>query len=236
MDLHTERVIRRSKLMAVAKLQIFLDTDSRAIGPFVGYGSKTDFGNASILLPVAVQFAMEDAKLKIRGQLKSVLNLIEGTAPVAAKAGSAEQVGTTAGSIAAPGGQLNIAVADFQADGVSGTDAAVIANLLRGELVKTRAFNVIEKRNMDKILAEQAFQQTGCTTQECAVKVGKLLNVQRMIVGNCGFLLGKYFVNIRVVNVETGKATYADEAKGRAVEDIELGIKAIAGRMSARQL
>ncbi|MEK7766930.1 MAG: CsgG/HfaB family protein, partial [bacterium] len=62
----------------------------------------------------------------------------------------------------------NVAVSDFQADGVSSSDASVIANLLRGELVKSGMFNVVEKKNMDKVLAEQAFQQTGCTTQECA--------------------------------------------------------------------
>jgi TolB-like protein len=132
--------------------------------------------------------------------------------------------------------RLNIAVSELAADAVSGSDASVIANLLRGELVKTGAFNVVEKKNMERILAEQAFQQTGCTAQECAVKLGKLLNVQRMIVGSFGKLMDRFFINIRVVNVETGEAVYADEAKGATVDDIEAGIKAMAGRLAARPL
>jgi len=129
----------------------------------------------------------------------------------------------------------NIAVADLQATGMSANDAAVIADLLRGELVKIGVYSVVEKKNMDKILAEQAFQQTGCTNQECAVKLGKMLNVQRMIVGSCGELLGKYFVNIRVVDVETSKVTFADEASGRTVEEIQAGIKVMARNVSGRR-
>jgi curli biogenesis system outer membrane secretion channel CsgG len=132
--------------------------------------------------------------------------------------------------------RLNLAVSELAGDAVSASDAAVIANLLRGELVKTGAFNVVEKKNMDRILAEQAFQQTGCTAQECAVKLGKLLNVQRMIVGSCGKLMNRYFINIRVVNVETGEAVYADDAKGTTVDDIETGIRDMAARMAKRQL
>jgi len=133
---------------------------------------------------------------------------------------------------ATPETRLNIAVADLQADGVSSADASVIANLLRGELVKTNVFNVIEKQNMEKVLSEQAFQQTGCTTQECAIKLGKLLNVQRIVVGSFGKLLSRYFINVRVVNVETGKVTYADEAKGETVDAIEAGLKLMSARLA----
>ncbi len=132
--------------------------------------------------------------------------------------------------------RLNVAVSELAADAVSSSDAAVIANLLRGELVKTGAFNVVEKKNMDRILAEQAFQQTGCTAQDCAVRLGKLLNVQRMVVGSCGKLMGKYFISIRVVNVESGEAVFADDAKGTTVDDIETGIRDLATRMAARRL
>jgi len=122
-------------------------------------------------------------------------------------------------------GMLNVAVSDLTPQGVSASDAAVIADMLRSELVKGGRFNIIEKQNMEKILSEQAFQQSGCTSEECAVKIGKLLNVHRMIVGSFGKLMDKYFVSLRVVNVETGAVVFADSAKGRTVEDIESGIQ-----------
>jgi hypothetical protein len=131
---------------------------------------------------------------------------------------------------------LNIAVADLSADGLSQSDASVIANILRGELINTGAYNVVEKKDQDKLLAEQAFQQTGCTSQDCAVKLGQMLNVQRMIVGSCGKLLGKYIVNLRVIDVETGKATCADEASGVSVDQIRQGLKDLSARMVSRRI
>jgi hypothetical protein len=128
--------------------------------------------------------------------------------------------------------RLNFAVADLRGENVSAGDAAVIADLLRSELVKTGAFNVVEKQNMDKVLAEHAFQQTGCTTEECAVKLGKLLNVQRMAVGSFGKLLDSYFVNIRVVNVETGAITFGDSAEGKNVTDLKAAVRNLARRMA----
>jgi TolB-like protein len=126
-----------------------------------------------------------------------------------------------------------VAVADLQAQGVSSSDAAVIADLLRNDLVAT-GLQVIEKSNMDKVLAEQTFQQTGCTTQECAVKLGKLLNVQRMVVGSFGKLMDKYFVSLRLVDVESGGVIFADSANGRQIAEIESGVKDLAARI-ARQ-
>lgn len=130
--------------------------------------------------------------------------------------------------------RLNVAIADLRAENVSAGDAAVMADLLRNELVKTGTFNVIEKQNMDKVLAEHAFQQTGCTNEECAVKLGKLLNVQRMAVGSFGKLLDSYFLNIRVVNIETGQVNFADSAEGATVKDLKTAVRDMARRMASQ--
>jgi hypothetical protein len=45
---------------------------------------------------------------------------------------------------------------------------------------------------MEKILAESSFQQTGCTSSECAVQIGKILNVKHMIVGSLSKLMDTY--------------------------------------------
>ncbi len=94
-----------------------------------------------------------------------------------------------------------------------------------------RKFNVVEKQNMEKILAEQAFQQTGCTNEGCAVKLGKLLNVKVMIVGSFGKLLTEYFVTIRVIDVQTGESVYAKTAKAANVGEVESAIKGVVAEM-----
>jgi len=130
--------------------------------------------------------------------------------------------------------KLNIAIAELGAQNIAAGNAAVIADMLRGELVKTGTFTVVEKQNMDKILAEHSFQQTGCTSEECAVKLGKLLNVQRMVVGSFGLMIDTYMLNIRVVNVETGEVAYADSAEGKSVPDLKGGVRELAKRMASQ--
>jgi hypothetical protein len=130
--------------------------------------------------------------------------------------------------------KLNFAIADLRGENVSAGDAAVMADLLRNELVKTEQFTVIEKQNMDKVLSEHAFQQTGCSSEECAVKLGKLLNVQRMAVGSFGKLMDSYILSIRVVNVETGAIVYADSAEGEKVSQLRGGVKDMAQRMAKK--
>jgi len=127
-----------------------------------------------------------------------------------------------------------LAVSQFDPQNVSAGDAAVISDMFRTEVIKQNAFDVIEKSNMDKILSEQAFQQTGCTSQECAVKLGKLLNVKYMVVGSFGKLLDQYVLSFRVVDIESGKAVYSDDEKGLSTQkEVANAITILVQRLTA---
>jgi curli biogenesis system outer membrane secretion channel CsgG len=106
--------------------------------------------------------------------------------------------------------------------------------MLRTELVRTGTFNVVEKQSMDRILAEQTFQQTGCTSDECAVRLGRLLNVRYIVMGSFGKFIGRYMLNVRVVSVETGKIIFADSTKGQSVEDVERGVRILVQRIKEK--
>jgi len=125
-----------------------------------------------------------------------------------------------------------IAVASFEPQGVSASDAAVVSDLLRSALVKEGSFSVVEKANMDRILAEQTFQQTGCTTSECAVKLGKILNVKYLVVGSFGKSMGQHLVALRVVEIETARIVYSDEAVGGSLDEIRRAVNEMAARLS----
>jgi len=100
---------------------------------------------------------------------------------------------------------LTVAVMDFQGKNVSAADASTVADFLRTELVNTGAFTVVERGNMDKLLAEAGFQMSGCTEAGCAVEVGRILNVSRMVMGSLSRIETVYYVSASVVDVETGK-------------------------------
>lgn len=150
-----------------------------------------------------------------------------------------EEVKPTLTKPAFTGEKINIAVAELEAHNVSAMEAATVADYLRTELINSQVFVVLERSNMAKVLAEQRFQQTGCTATECAVQMGKILNVKAMIVGSFGKLMNNYSINVRLVDVETGAALAAEavefSVEGGVMEKIrELGAK-IAAKVAGGQ-
>lgn len=100
---------------------------------------------------------------------------------------------------------LTIAVMDFQGLGVSPVDASSMTDRLRFELLKTKRFEVMERNEMNLILQEQAFQQTGCVDQGCAVEAGKLIAVRKVVSGSISRVGGIYTVNAKLLDVESGR-------------------------------
>ena len=97
--------------------------------------------------------------------------------------------------------KLNVAILNLEGLGISAMEAATLTDRLRSEMVDIGVFMVVERGQMEMILEEQGFQQTGCTSAECAVEVGKLLGVQKMVTGSIG-KIGKLFtVDVRMFDV-----------------------------------
>jgi curli biogenesis system outer membrane secretion channel CsgG len=99
----------------------------------------------------------------------------------------------------------NIAVVDFNGNNISDGEVRALTDRLRAELFKTKHFNVIEREMMQEVLKEQGFQQSGCTTDECMVQIGRLIGVQKIIGGSISKVGNIYSVSSRIVNVETGE-------------------------------
>ena len=77
----------------------------------------------------------------------------------------------------------NISILNFQATGVSQAEANTIYELFSVKMVMLGEYNILDRANMERILAEQEFQKLGCTETECAVEIGRILNMHYMITG-----------------------------------------------------
>jgi len=140
---------------------------------------------------------------------------------------------------------IRIAVMDFSTSGgLSEMEAVTLTNRLRSMLVKTNAFIVLERGKMDEILTEQGFQQTGCTTTECAVEVGKLLNVQKMVSGNIGKLGRTWTMDISLIDIGTSQIekSFFQDYKGEIdellneMESVAVQIATIASKKETSKL
>lgn len=97
------------------------------------------------------------------------------------------------------------AVVAFEPLGASSQEAEILTERFRTELAVRNAYRLVERSRMDEILREQGFQQTGCTSTECAVQTGRLLGVRRTIAGSLSHMGSTWSVTAREIDVETGE-------------------------------
>ncbi len=130
---------------------------------------------------------------------------------------------------------VNIAILELEGKNVPQTEASILSDKLRVELYKTNKFNIIERAQMDEILAEQGFQQTGCFSNECIVEVGKLIGVEQVIAGSIGKVGDIYFISIRLISVTEGAIINNVEeiVEGSINEVLKTGMTNIANKLIA---
>lgn len=99
-----------------------------------------------------------------------------------------------------------VAISPLQAKKVDPEEVDLISEALAGELQNTGAFRVMERGQMDRILKEQGVQASGmCDGNECAVEVGKILGIDKIVVGSVGRIGTLFIINTRLVDVQTGE-------------------------------
>ncbi len=134
--------------------------------------------------------------------------------------------------------KINIAVLDLDPTGIAKPDAEFLSHRLRTELFETGQFQVIEREKMNEILTEQGFQQSGCTSVECAVEIGQLLNVAVMTAGNIGKIEDLYSISVRMIDVKTGAIikTATQDFEGKLSEVLTDVIPEIASELASYEV
>ena len=131
---------------------------------------------------------------------------------------------------------IRIAVLDLEARGTSKTASTAVSEMLRTEMINMGMFTVIERHEMGVILKEQGFSQTGCTDQDCAVQVGKLLSARKILIGTLTQQGAELLITVRVVDVEKGVAEYGESEVTSSVKilDLKIAVSELTARLSAR--
>jgi len=137
----------------------------------------------------------------------------------------------------APSAKPQVAVLDLDARDIDASEAATLTDQFRGYLVNLGTFVVLERRRMKEVLQEQGFQQTGCTIEECAVRAGRMLNVQKIVGGGIGKIGKTYAINISMVDVESGRIEKSITRKyGGEIEGLLEILRDIAHEMAGKRL
>lgn len=108
--------------------------------------------------------------------------------------------------------QIRIAVLDFKArTGISQSEVEGISAIFSTYFNNPSKFTLIERTRIDKVVSEQGFQYSSLTESQ-AVKLGEILNVSKIVIGEVSIISGQYNVDARIVNVQTGIVDGGDGA------------------------
>lgn len=98
-----------------------------------------------------------------------------------------------------------IAVCEFKAENTSQASVSMLRRAIFNELSSNRKFETLSKENMETALTKKGFKSTGCTNDECAVRMGKALKVKVVLTGSLSKTEDTYHIKISLVEVKTGE-------------------------------
>lgn len=87
--------------------------------------------------------------------------------------------------------------------GVDPNARMMLTDELQTTLFKSGKWNLINEAERDKVLRQHSFNQSGCTSSECAVQAGRILQVQKIITGSVNYYGGIFKITIKLTDVET---------------------------------
>ncbi|HMB01289.1 MAG TPA: CsgG/HfaB family protein, partial [Spirochaetota bacterium] len=119
----------------------------------------------------------------------------------------------------------NVSVLKFKGKGVSENDAEGISDLFAVALVNSQKYSVLNRENMQDILAEQSFQASGCTDEACAVQIGRLLNMDYMFTGSAIKIASKFYITVNMVSINSGRIVRSAKSPGIQLENVEAGLR-----------
>jgi TolB-like protein len=126
-----------------------------------------------------------------------------------------------------------VAVLEFQAVGATPAESAAITDRLRQELLRAGKVKVVERAQMDALLAAKAEKQAACSGPQCA-DTAKLLGVRFMISGKVvKFAADAWQVSATLVDVESAQTLKAESVreKGDIGSVLDKAIPVLAARL-----
>ncbi len=115
-------------------------------------------------------------------------------------------------------------------------NAQVLTDELQNKLLKKNVFQLLERSQIQSILSEQGFQESGaCSENDCQVEIGKMLSVQQLVLGSISKFDNLYILSTRMVDVESGQILQSSSVKvdGKLNELLIKGVPVAADQLSA---
>ncbi len=115
---------------------------------------------------------------------------------------------------ASPGyAQKSLAVMDLKAIGTDQSLAEAVSENLRTMLIVSGAYQVVERKQLEDILAEYKLSQSGITENQQAIEIGGLAEAGLIMTGSITKMFANYTINARLLDVKSGVCLLAQKAE-----------------------
>ncbi len=118
--------------------------------------------------------------------------------------------------------KIKIAVLDFEQKGKFETDdiGKMVAEWLTTNLVETGRFDIVERRLLNKVLAEQSIGASAIVDPNSASQLGRVLGVKTVITGSVSNYGGVIDINARLISVETASIRAAESVSTESPKEL----------------
>jgi len=109
--------------------------------------------------------------------------------------------------------KISIAVIQFKTLNKEAQDIMLgdlVSETFTSALVNSSAFRIIERAQLDKVIKEMEFSQTGFIETSNAVEIGKMLHADAIITGSVALLGKKIQLNARIIDIESAYVISAE--------------------------
>lgn len=131
-----------------------------------------------------------------------------------------------------PDNRTRLAIFDLRPVGVSATAAQTVSGLIRRDMQRIILFRIIEPSRMKALLMEKVFHPLECSDSECAMRAGKILQADKVAVGEIGTLGNNFVITVRIIDTGKGLTEYSARAVAPSVAGIEPAARRIVAQLN----
>jgi WD40 repeat protein len=106
---------------------------------------------------------------------------------------------------------ITLAVLDFSANSIDPQIAISVSYFFRTRVVNRPYLRVVERDELKKVLNELGLQNKGITSRKTARRIGKVLNTEKLIMGNVSKLGSTLMISTKIVDTESARIEGARE-------------------------
>lgn len=128
---------------------------------------------------------------------------------------------------------LRIAMLDLDGIRVEQDMARIVSEMIRNRFAALSGLVLVDRTRMAQVVAEQNIQFSDRTDSATAVRLGRILNVQKIVMGSLSQLGSNFSISVQLIDVETARIDGIREVLCQrcSIDDMPAAVAALQGAL-----